>query len=105
MEKLVRDYIPAIIEHTTGKEPNYYYIDDNRGLLLQFLFKKLQEEVEELLLAKTDLELVSEMADVYEVMQAICKEKDLDKDIFEKYASIKRQTNGGFDEHVILEDK
>ena len=105
MEKLVRDYIPAIIERTTGKEPNYYYVDDNRGLLLQFLFKKLQEEVEELLLAKTDLELVSEMADVYEVMQAICKEKDLDKDIFEKYASIKRQTNGGFDEHVILEDK
>lgn len=101
VNKLVRDRIPTIIE-LSGKRPNWSHIDDNAtfyGLLRQ----KLKEEVNEVLEAESDYKIIEELADVYEVLRAICECKGVDIDSFEKIASIKRQTNGSFSHRIYLE--
>lgn len=102
MSKLVRDRIPSIIE-MSGKNPIYEHIDDDAtfyGLLKQ----KLKEEVNEVLEAESDYEIIEELADVYEVLRAICECKCVNVDSFEKIAEIKRQTNGGFSQRFLLQE-
>ena len=63
-DKLVRDRIPEIIEKD-GKRCEVEIVDD--GKALEYLYKKLQEEVDELLEDRN----LEEIADVVEVLFAI----------------------------------
>lgn len=95
-DKLVRDRIPEIIKQKglipvthIAKEGEYY----------QKLKEKLKEEVEEFL--KDDSE--HELADILEVLYAICDFKNIDKKHLEDTRKIKEIERGRFKNRIILE--
>ena len=93
MEKLIRDKIPELIR-SNGEEPNTYIANDAQYWLA--LRAKLQEEVGEFLQS----EHPDEIADIKEVLDAICKYKQfLDVDERQQH---KHDERGGFDERIIL---
>ena len=94
MVKLVRDRIPEIIE-ASGKTPITHIASDEeywKELKIKFL-----EEVNEYL--KDDNE--EELADVLEVMDAICEFKKIDKEELERARLDKKEKRGGFDKRII----
>jgi predicted house-cleaning noncanonical NTP pyrophosphatase (MazG superfamily) len=91
--KLVRDRIPDIIRQN-GEEPNVRIADDTEYWLA--LRAKLQEEVGEFL----ESEHPDEIADIREVLDAICRHKEF-SDIQERQDR-KREERGGFDDRLIL---
>lgn len=94
-DKLVRDNIPQIIE-ASGNHCDIEIVDDETAM--GYLYKKLQEEVDELLQDKN----LEEIADVVEVLFAIGKKYGYDeKDILEKRAQ-KKAKSGGFEKNIIL---
>ncbi len=95
MSKLVRDKIPEIIQNenrdcetrvVSGKE---YYLR---------LKDKLDEEVDEFL----EDDSIEELADIYEVLEAIVKLKCSFNEL-EKVKEKKKEERGGFEKGVILE--
>lgn len=94
-DKLVRDNIPKIIEDS-GNHCEVEIVDDNTAL--EYLYKKLQEEVDELLSDKN----LEEIADVIEVLFAIGKKYGYDEnDILNKRVE-KKSKSGGFEKNIIL---
>ncbi len=94
MVKLVRDKIPEIIRNS-GETPITHIASDEeywKELKVKFL-----EEVNEYL--KDDNE--EELADILEVMDAICKFKGIDKGELEKLRLNKKEKRGGFDKRII----
>ncbi|RFZ75671.1 phosphoribosyl-ATP pyrophosphohydrolase [Lacrimispora amygdalina] len=94
--KLVRDKIPEIIE-SSGRKAVYHVLSEEEYLTA--LEKKLQEEVEEYQEDKS----LEEMADVLEVLYAICEargytKKELDAKRREKFIE-----RGGFGRKLFLE--
>ena len=100
MAKLVRDRIPEIIEQA-GKKPVTHIADDNE--YWDKLKLKLQEEVEEVLEDGTDDEVKEELADVLEVITAICEFKNVDKKDLESLRVKKAEERGGFSNKIILD--
>jgi predicted house-cleaning noncanonical NTP pyrophosphatase (MazG superfamily) len=90
--KLVRDLIPGIIEHSGNKyEIEVMTDEDYHSALLE----KLVEEAKEIVTAKPD-ELVEELADLYEVIDSIMEIHSVShKAVTEKQAQ-RRETRGGF---------
>ena len=93
--KLVRDYIPDIIEDggsiadvRTLTEPEY----------ILFLDKKLNEEVKEYQESKS----VEEIADIIEVLYAICDARGYSREQLECVRLKKLEEKGGFKEKVFL---
>ena len=72
-DKLVRDRIPEIIE-ASGKKCDIEVVSDD--VALEYLYKKLGEEVNELLTDKN----LDEIADVMEVLFAIGKKYGYSED-------------------------
>lgn len=95
--KLVRDKIPDIIL-SRGVMPKTHTA--NEVEYWQKLKEKLTEEVDEF---KSD-ESIEEMADVMEVINAICEYKGFDKNRIESLRAEKAQKRGVFKERVILEE-
>ena len=94
-DKLVRDRIPEIIENS-GNHCEVEVV--NNEVALEYLYKKLNEEVSELLEDKN----LEEIADVVEVLFAIGKKYGYsEKDILNK-RSEKRKKSGGFEDNIIL---
>ena len=94
-DKLVRDRIPEIIENS-GNHCEVEVV--NNEVALEYLYKKLNEEVSELLEDKN----LEEIADVMEVLFAIGKKYGYsEKDILNK-RSEKRKKSGGFEDNIIL---
>ena len=94
-DKLVRDRIPEIIENS-GNHCEVEVV--NNEVALEYLYKKLNEEVSELLEDKN----LEEIADVIEVLFAIGKKYGYsEKDILNK-RSEKRKKSGGFEDNIIL---
>ncbi len=96
--KLIRDRIPEIIrqaerecEVKTMSQPEYH----------QALLNKLVEEAKEAAEAKPD-NLVEELADVYEVIDAILANLEIDKDVVLTKQEQKRQDKGGFTKKLRL---
>lgn len=96
--KLIRDRIPEIIrqagrqcEVETMLQTDYH----------QALLNKLVEEAKEAAEAKPD-NLVEELADVYEVIDAILTNLEIDKDIVLSKQGKKRQEKGGFTKKLRL---
>ncbi|OGY97874.1 MAG: hypothetical protein A2855_02260 [Candidatus Liptonbacteria bacterium RIFCSPHIGHO2_01_FULL_57_28] len=94
--KLVRDKIPAIIEKNGGK---YVARVAGEEEFLAKLRDKLKEEVEEFLASSKS----EEIADIYEVLDALMKAMKADKNEVLAIQKQKRQDRGGFEEKIILE--
>lgn len=95
MEKLVRDRIPEILA-IKGEKACFYQADEQR--YKQGLKEKLLEEVNEFL-ADESLE---EIADIYEVLEAILQFKNYSQEELCKIRERKRSTNGAFIKRYIM---
>lgn len=91
--KLVRDKIPQIIIED-GKIPITRILDDEE--YLKELDKKLKEEITEYQQDKS----IEEMADVLEVLFAICEARGHSVDELMKVREEKREKRGGFEKRV-----
>ena len=91
--KLVRDKIPKIIKDS-GKTPITRILDDEEYLVE--LDKKLNEEIAEYQESKS----LEEMADVIEVLFAICEARGHSVDELMKVRDAKREKRGGFERKI-----
>lgn len=97
--KLVRDNIPDIIKSNNEIAEIRILLDDEYKNELN---RKLLEEANEVISAKTDDEIKEELADLYEVMLAKLKLIDSDIKEIEKIAINKRNKRGSFDKRIFL---
>lgn len=96
MNKLVRDKIPEIIE-ADGRTCKTHILSDEE--YLSALEEKLNEEVAEYQKDKN----LEEMADVLEVLQAICIARGYTLEELEALRKKKADDRGGFSEKIFLE--
>ena len=94
-DKLVRDRIPDIIE-SSGIKCEVEVVSDD--VALEYLYKKLGEEVDELLSDKN----LNEIADVMEVLFAIAKKYGYSEDEVLGRRNEKRDSRGGFEDNLVL---
>lgn len=95
--KLVRDKIPEIIK-ADGQIPVTHIANDKE--YQQKLLEKLQEEVLEFLKEQN----TEELADILEVINAICKLKKINLEKLQKIKQQKIKKRGGFKKRIILEE-
>ena len=95
--KLVRDKIPKIIKEK-GNIPITHIASEEE--YWQKLKEKLKEEVEEF--SKDSNE--EELADILEVINAICEFKNISKDNLENTRKNKAEQRGSFKERIILDE-
>jgi predicted house-cleaning noncanonical NTP pyrophosphatase (MazG superfamily) len=99
--KLVRDNIPEIIK-ADNSEPMIRILNDEEFIVE--LFKKIQEEYEELVQAKGNrTEMEKEIGDIYEVIEAIIDYYNLDKEAIIKLKQERKIKRGGFNKRIFLE--
>lgn len=96
MNKLVRDFIPKIIENK-GKKALVHIAEKNE--YKQRLVDKLLEEVLEF----QENPSMEELADVLEVIDALHEAFHFSKELVYKIQSAKRLDRGGFKNRYILE--
>lgn len=97
MNKLVRDFIPQIIEDK-GQGAIVYVADEEE--YRQRLIDKLFEEVKEFDEAKS----MEELADILEVIDAIYDAYRFSKEEVEKVKKAKKEERGGFTRRYILNE-
>ena len=95
--KLVRDKIPEIIKNKGIVPITHIASDDEYWKKLK---EKLQEEVDEFM--KDDN--AEELADILEVINAICDLKKINKKELELLRKKKVKERGGFKEKIILDE-
>ena len=96
MAKLVRDKIPEIIIQSGGS-PEIRFADNEE--FWQKLKKKLTEETNEFIESENE----EELADIYEVLDAIINFKRFDKSEINEIKNKKLKERGGFVKRIILE--
>jgi len=104
MFKLVRDKIPEIMLKE-GKNPITKTIKDDAEYF-SALTDKLLEEVQEFIVASAEnnnKHAMHELADIAEVVEAICAFKKYQADVIEGYKVAKKQERGGFEKRILLE--
>ncbi len=99
--KLVRDRIPEIVKTHDGYEPPVRVLSDDQEFL-KYLQRKAVEEAEELSHATTDSNLAEEIADVYEIIDAIMALKGFSAADIAKTQAEKRAKRGGFDGRLLM---
>ncbi|MCR8659326.1 nucleoside triphosphate pyrophosphohydrolase [Paenibacillus endoradicis] len=97
--KLVRDKIPQIIE-ASGKTCEVKILDDEA--YEESLKAKLIEEMNEVQTAKSDEELIEELADLYEVLCSLVARKGYSQEEFLDVVNSKNEKKGRFREKVFL---
>lgn len=98
--KLVRDNIPSIIQDNNGIPITRILSDDEYR---KELYKKLLEECNELISAKTSNNIIEEASDVFEVLKAISELEGKNiNDVIES-SKQKRLKRGGFTKKIFLE--
>ena len=96
--KLVRDYIPEIIEQD-GKwclTRRVHGLDEHLVLLKEKIIEESQEFIED--------PRYEDAADMLEVVRAFCALYDLEFDIVIDTADNKQQERGGFTKGIILQE-
>ena len=96
--KLVRDRIPAIIQ-AAGQECAIETMDE--GAFHQALRAKLLEEAQEAAVA-TSKELVTELADLYEVIDTLMAAYSIDREAVLTEQRRKHSERGGFSQRLRL---
>src|SRR5690606_29999473 len=96
--KLVRDRIPEIIA-AEGRDYATEIMEDAE--YRQALLVKLVEEAQEVVEAEPD-ELVKELADLYEVIDALLVVFDMDKNTILALQQKRRDERGGFERQIKL---
>ena len=99
--KLVRDKILEIMD-AQGKTYNARVLDSEE--YSQELKKKFQEEVNEFIEAKTDVESMEELADLLELIYAALGAQNKTMDELEKVRLQKKEKRGGFEQRLFLID-
>lgn len=94
-DKLVRDFIPEIIE-ASGKTATIEIV--NNQVAFDYLLKKLDEEVGEF---KTDKNL-AELADVMEVLFGLAHKLGYSEQDLMNKRQEKKDARGGFEKNIIL---
>lgn len=94
-DKLVRDRIPEIIKNS-GNHCEVEVVSDK--VALEYLYKKLQEEVDELVEDKN----LEEIADVVEVLFAIGGKYGYSEEDILKMRAEKKAKSGGFEDNIVL---
>jgi predicted house-cleaning noncanonical NTP pyrophosphatase (MazG superfamily) len=97
--KLVRDGIPAKIERAGERALTVSVSGES---LLRLLRQKLVEESLEVFGTSNRQELIEELADVREVVDALMSAAQLDSDEVEAAQLKKREARGGFDRGIVL---
>lgn len=95
--KLVRDKIPKIIK-SKGTIPITHIASDEE--YQQKLKDKLQEEIDEFLKDSNE----EELADILEVIYALCDLYDFDKNKLEQLRKDKAEKRGKFKDKIILDE-
>lgn len=95
--KLVRDKIPEYIK-SKGETPITHIADDKE--YWNKLKEKLSEEVKEFFESET----AEEIADIQEVIDAICAYKKFDKKKIKSIKEKKAEERGVFNKKIILEE-
>ncbi|MBT4209877.1 MAG: nucleoside triphosphate pyrophosphohydrolase [Candidatus Komeilibacteria bacterium] len=95
--KLIRDKIPEIIITNNGQPVTHIASDDEYKIKLK---AKLLEEANEFI----ESEDITEIADIYEVIDAICKLYGFNKEEIAKIKQDKFNKRGGFDKKIILDE-
>ena len=98
-KKLVRDNIPAIIQKE-GKQAEIISLDNETFLVA--LKEKLVEEAREALKADTKETMLSELADLQEVMDKLKELYDIDQTEVNMAQAIKAIKNGKFEKKLFL---
>ena len=93
--KIVRDNIPTIIENN-GSKCEIEIVSNEEAL--SYLYAKLIEEVNEFLESKD----IQEMADIIEVLYAICDKMKITRAMLETIRQQKENENGGFENNIVL---
>ncbi len=93
--KLVRDKIPEIIKKN-GSECTFRVLDNNEYLTM--LEKKLYEELSEYSSDKS----IYELADMLEVIYAVCRAQGYSTDELESIRIKKAEERGGFEDKIFL---
>jgi predicted house-cleaning noncanonical NTP pyrophosphatase (MazG superfamily) len=96
--KLVRDKIPEYLKNINV--PYKIHIADNAEYW-EKLKTKLQEEVAEFI---NDDANISEIADILEVIEAICNYQKFNQSELNKIKEAKAQERGKFEKRIILEE-
>ena len=95
-DKLIRDKIPEIIENA-GKKYEIHKADQKEYI------KKLLLKVEEELAEFKEEPSIAEMADLFEVLDAIIDYYDFNREDIKNYQENKRKERGAFKKQLILE--
>lgn len=95
--KLVRDKIPEYIRSKGGVPTTH--IADNKEYW-EKLKEKLLEEIKEF----SENEVIEEMADIQEVIGAMCDYKNFNKEDIETIRKKKVEERGAFKKKIILEE-
>lgn len=96
--KLIRDNIPEIIA-ASGKECDVKILSDEEYIIK--LKEKMVEEAHEVLSAD-EKEIIAELADVLEIVEAIEKYYEIDPGIVEEKKRAKAISNGKFEKKLLL---
>jgi predicted house-cleaning noncanonical NTP pyrophosphatase (MazG superfamily) len=99
--KLVRDRIPEIIK-ADGGIPKIRILSEQEYRIE--LLKKLVEEAEEVLNSGSMEELIKEIGDVYEVIEALVEANELDPEEISRIKAERRLKRGAFEQRIFLEE-
>lgn len=100
MRKLVRDNIPVLMDK---KNKEYPIITVTQEEQIVYLKQKLVEEAKEVFKAKTKEETMEELADVLEVIDAICNFIPIDSELVLEAKANKKAERGGFSKGIIID--
>lgn len=95
--KIVRDKIPEVIQ-SSKKSCDVSYVTDKEAVA--FLSKKIVEEAKEF----EEAESKEELADLYEVLDAIMEKKGWRKSEIDRVRADKKKKKGAFKNNIILKN-
>lgn len=99
MSKLVRDHIPKILSEEKKQLYQFTIVDHEQ--YNHFLKEKLLEETKEYLESET----IEELADLFEVIEAIIKLRNFDFQEIKNIQKKKRDERGSFEKRILMTKK